>query len=281
MQIPLLVQITLTFVLFTSAAPHRDSRIKARDGLVHPHPRDTFRLFHGTPDASTLVLPNSVDLSRAMPTGDFHHVSEVPRGFYMTDSIVAAAQFACFGDPEEEEAPDSVEVIGGFKIILSSIMALIPAPRISVDWNWGLTILLSCTVDTTNPAQPAVAAILQNNVMIAGPMNLAEDVDLTNFFQQYAVIDQATANSPALVFQARHRNILCQSVPFAQALSDVIYEQGQGGNPGFTALLQTLQTPNPDVASDTPVYGCNRLRKIQIIMLHNPEVNVRKEHSLG
>jgi hypothetical protein len=54
----------------------------------------------------------------------------------MTDSIVAAAQFACFSELEEAEAPDSVEVVGGFKIILSSIMVLIPAPRISVDWNW-------------------------------------------------------------------------------------------------------------------------------------------------
>jgi hypothetical protein len=76
-------------------------------------------------------------------------------------------------------------------------------------------------------------------------------VDLTNSFWQYAVIDQATANSPALVFQALHQNILCQSVPFGQGLSDVIYAQGQGDNPGFAALLQTLQAPNPDAASDS------------------------------
>lgn len=30
----------------------------------------------------------------------------------MTDSIVAAAQFACYQDPEEEEAPDTVNVVG-------------------------------------------------------------------------------------------------------------------------------------------------------------------------
>ncbi|KAJ6587529.1 hypothetical protein DFH09DRAFT_1074758 [Mycena vulgaris] len=89
----------------------------------------------------------------------------------------------------------------------------------------------------------AACAILTNNIMISGPMNLPADKSYTPFFRQYAVIDQPTTDEK-LKLQARHQKILCGRVELGSQLTETIYAEGQAGKPGFEAQLRMMQSRN-------------------------------------
>ncbi|KAJ7501053.1 hypothetical protein B0H11DRAFT_1993475 [Mycena galericulata] len=271
MEIPHLIPLALALALLASAVPvldmetghhglhifHAPERERATDpssspsGLIHPDPTTSFRLFHGSESVAGIVPPNHVDLSKTKRVGDFHHYSEVAGGFYMTDSLVAAAQFACYQDPDALEAPDTVEVVE-FQWTGTGVQAKLFTSQ-DDEWNSFVqynTKTPAGEVDTTNSFHIEAVDILKSNVIIAGPMNAIEDADLTKSFWQYALIDQATATSPKLQYITHHSNIFCNSVPMGAELTDAVYAQGQGGNSGFASLLQEIQTPNPDAQSD-------------------------------
>jgi hypothetical protein len=108
--------------------------------ITHPDAAGTITLFHGTTAANAAALAaGAVNLALTRGTGDFNHrpgtraaltpflcnnlkltqYSEVPGGFYLTDSLIAAAQFACFGISGQR--PVSTDVVGELVTHLSSL----------------------------------------------------------------------------------------------------------------------------------------------------------------
>ncbi|KAJ6610648.1 hypothetical protein B0H10DRAFT_2224810 [Mycena sp. CBHHK59/15] len=238
--------------LATKPAPTPETnQIKVRTGLSHPHPTGTFSLFHGAESVAELVPPDRVDLRKTQPRGDFHHVPEVPySGFYMTDSLVAAAKFACFG---EDEGPDTVEVVE-FQWTGTDISTYV-FPEEVTEWQQFVRYNMETPEGeeaTRDPFHAQALAILQHKVMIAGPMNTEDDMDLTSSFWQYALIDQMTANSNRLEYKAQYSNIFCNSMGLGvgTALMDTVYAEGQGGNPDFASRLAQLQVLNQDCLYD-------------------------------
>lgn len=52
-------------------------------------------------------------ISQNLSRLDTHHnLDRDPGGFYLTDSLVVAAQFVCYGDINEDERPKQVVVVG-------------------------------------------------------------------------------------------------------------------------------------------------------------------------
>ncbi|KAJ7182519.1 hypothetical protein C8R43DRAFT_967395, partial [Mycena crocata] len=78
-----------------------------RAGITHPRGDANIILFHATIKSSAASLVSSgVDLSRTADTGDFSRKPESDGGFYMADSLIAAAQFACY----ESQQPRTAKV---------------------------------------------------------------------------------------------------------------------------------------------------------------------------
>ncbi|KAF7357746.1 hypothetical protein MVEN_00820500 [Mycena venus] len=221
-------------------------------GITHPDAAGTITLFHGTTAANAAALAaGSVDLSRTRGTGDFNHFPEVPGGFYLTDSLVAAGQFACFGIPGSRPATaDVVEYrwTGAGRKTFTF-------PGETADW-------LAFQQFNNNPNKVVVttgpfaakAAQLFTNDMIAGPLNGPSDFLLTDDFQQYAVISQNAATN-GLQFVARHQNIICDNIPTGNGLTARLYQQGQAGNAKFNTRLAKLQDPNFRPGNGLCVFG--------------------------
>ncbi|KAJ6594310.1 hypothetical protein B0H19DRAFT_1094975 [Mycena capillaripes] len=209
-------------------------------GVTHPDATGTITLFHGTTPASGAALAaGHVDLSLTRDIGDFNHRPEVAGGFYMSDSLTAAAQFACFGIPGKRPASAAVvqyRWTGAGKQVFTF-------PGQTADWQAFQEFNNNANEDViTTGFRPKAAQLFQND-MIVGPLNGPFDTHLSNDFQQYAVIKQATENTN-LVFQQAHQNILCKNIPTGNAFTARMYQQGQAGNAKFNTRLAKLQNPN-------------------------------------
>ncbi|KAF7309314.1 hypothetical protein MIND_00301700 [Mycena indigotica] len=235
-------QAQITKALQARYAEFTLNRHEARAGLAHPSGKGRVTLFHGTDPSKAASLTAGVNLAKTAPTGDFNHKPEVPGGFYLTDSVIAAAQFACWG--AEQGEPAKVDV---FEYAWDGVGAgVFEFPGQTPDW---LEFLFyNSEEDTTrenvdDDFRAQAVEIYKNKVMITGPMNGQDDELITNEFQQYAIINQAAVTS-RLRLVARHQNIVCKNVPQADALTTTLYTKGQGGNPSFQSLLTKLQNPN-------------------------------------
>jgi len=199
-------------------------------------------LFHGTTSSNAAALEaQGVSLAKTAASGDFSHRPEVAGGFYMADSLIAAAQFACF--EAQTARPSQVDVLEYTWHGSGTKVKAFPSANKEfdsfLDYNEG-------DEDVENTSDPFHAQALEiyKNDMITGPLGGGVfDQNLTKDFQQYAVVQQAAATSK-LTLKTRHKNILCKNVPKGSALSATQYEQTQGGNPNFNAVVTALQDPN-------------------------------------
>ncbi|KAJ7798417.1 hypothetical protein B0H13DRAFT_1933652 [Mycena leptocephala] len=171
----------------------------------------------------------------------FPAACRVAGGFYMADSLIAAAQFACF--EAQTARPSQVDVLEYTWHGSGTKVKAFPSANKEfdsfLDYNEG-------DEDVENTSDPFHAQALEiyKNDMITGPLGGGVfDQSLTKDFQQYAVVQQAAATSK-LTLKTRHKNILCKNVPKGSALSATQYEQTQGGNPNFNAAVTALQDPN-------------------------------------
>ncbi|KAJ7735659.1 hypothetical protein DFH07DRAFT_967124 [Mycena maculata] len=214
--------------------------LEERASVSHPSGTGTVSLFHGASSANANALASSkVDLSKTRGTGDFNHRPEVPGGFYMSDSLVAAAQFACFGIPGQK--PAAVDVLQ-FKWSGAGVNVH-QFPGETADWR-NFQIYNSNpnpVVDTKSPFA-SLAAGIYKSAMITGPLNGPVDFDLTDSFQQYAVVSQEAADNN-LSFQQHFKNILCKNIPKGNEVTPGLYAQGQAGNAKFNTRLAKLQDP--------------------------------------
>ncbi|KAJ7504132.1 hypothetical protein B0H11DRAFT_2273342 [Mycena galericulata] len=215
--------------------------LEARASVSHPSGTGTISLFHGASSANANALASSkVDLSKTRKTGDFNHFPEVPGGFYMSDSLIAAAQFACFGIPGQ--SPAAVDVLEftwrGAGVNVHAF------PGETADWtNFQIYNSNPNPVVNTNSPFAALAAGIYKSEMITGPLNGPVDFDLTDSFQQYAVVSQEAADNN-LTLEQHFKNILCKNIPKGNELTPGLYAQGQAGNAKFNTRLAKLQDPN-------------------------------------
>ncbi|KAJ7084530.1 hypothetical protein B0H15DRAFT_385285 [Mycena belliarum] len=225
------------------------SRIKARAGVSHPSGTGTTTLFHGTTALSAAALEaQGVRLERTAGRGDFSHRPECDGGFYLTDSLIAAAQFAC----HERQQPrgDQVDVLEFTWRGAGMTIKAFPSANQEFDdfleYNEGPDVDDEEDVENfEDPFHDEAREIYDNSDIITGPLppDGLFDVDLNKaLFRQYAVIKQDAADNN-LELTARHRSILCKNVPKNTALTAQMYEELQGGNPKFKVALLSLQDP--------------------------------------
>ncbi|KAJ2933916.1 hypothetical protein H1R20_g3154, partial [Candolleomyces eurysporus] len=180
--------------------------------LIHPAGNQKFPLFHGTIPANEAAL-KVPDLSKSHTEGDLHTKCG---GLYLTDSLIAAAQFVCH---QIGKAPtDKVHVL-------------------MYDWSPPASIKIHET--KTVAEQNAAAQTCKAYDMLTGPMyNEITDKHLTKDFWQYALINQKIATD-----NLKYRQtfvIPCTKVHKGRDLPSTDYEKGQGLNPGFSAYAKTL-----------------------------------------
>jgi len=180
-------------------------------------------LFHGTNTPENAeAMQAKVDLSKTSSVGDLHFKKRVGGtcngGLYLTDSVIAAAQFACYNKRAQT------------------------AYVLEYDWD-----PKSHNVYEFAPTDTLSRAMCQQYDMVTGPMNKpVSDDDLTPSFWQYAIVNQATATD-GLKYVTTH-TIPCKketgrdNVPRSNALTDDVYSLGQRANPGFDGLLTSLTT---------------------------------------
>ncbi|KAJ7448903.1 hypothetical protein FB451DRAFT_1288115 [Mycena latifolia] len=195
------------------------ARIKARANVRHPSGTGNIILFHGTsPTGAAALEAQGVDLSKTASRGDFSHRPESDGGFYMTDSLIAAAQFAC----HEHTIPRGAEVD------VLGIMSVKAFPSANAEFDDFLEYNEGPDTDSEDvPNEDDPFHVDLNKVL----------------FHQYAVIKQAAADSN-LVLTTRHRTIFCKNVPKKTALTAEMYTNTQGGNANFATAVAALQDPD-------------------------------------
>ncbi|KAJ7465869.1 hypothetical protein FB451DRAFT_417678 [Mycena latifolia] len=145
-------------------------RLNTRAGVKHPSARGTISLFHGTTaqNAASLVAQGPL-LSLTAAAGDFSHSPEVEGGFYMSDSLATAAQFACH--EALNRSPAQVDVIEytwhGSGVGVHEFLAQTPEWAAFVEYNLGN----ADNVEATNDPFHAQALQIYRSAMISGPMN--------------------------------------------------------------------------------------------------------------
>ncbi|KAJ6571006.1 hypothetical protein DFH09DRAFT_1362591 [Mycena vulgaris] len=188
--------------------------IRAR-ALRHPSGQGTIKLFHGTKAANTRLLRSEgIQLDKTVSSGDFHHRPEVAGGFYLADSLIAAAQFSCH--ELNQGSPTQVDVLeftwSGADFAVHEFGGETQEWEDFQDYNAG-------DEDVENFEDPfrAQAVEIFKNDMITGPMAggflgascqhrtshatlissffRVPDKDLTPDSFQYTVVTQAAADS--------------------------------------------------------------------------------------
>jgi len=216
------------------------SRLNKRDSpVIHPSGKNTITLFHGTsPDNARSIEDNGILLAKTKKSGDFHslELGSNAGGMYFTDSLAAAAQFACYGVPRGKR-PERVDVLeyswtpGSFHIHELDTA--------------GYENLMHVNAFIPGANKNEAKKIMKDSDMITGPMNVVGTDDLlTKDFWQYAIIKQEAVSGLHRV--TTHRNIICARVPQRTGLTSDIYRKGQKSprknDAEFSALLKVFQT---------------------------------------
>ncbi|KAJ7085108.1 hypothetical protein B0H15DRAFT_931848 [Mycena belliarum] len=206
-----------------------------------------------------------MQLSFGNAAGEFHKRPDIEGGVYLTDSLVSAAQFACYA--VEGETPEKVEVL---EFLWKGEGIAVYDFKTSDDPNYHKFLNYNGGLDDSFKKE---AAKIYENAMITGYGHCARSEyvlnegfhspmiqnipgggdDLTDLFWQYAIVKQA-AISHALEFKEHYSNIYCSSIPFGETLSARMYAEGQGGNPAFAKRLAKLQNPKYHPKSSKVVF---------------------------
>jgi hypothetical protein len=200
-------------------------KVKRAGSVTHPSGKKDIVLFHGTLETSSVTsIEKGVKLSATPNDGDLHHPVEeiVDGGFYMSDSLVGAAQNVCQLSSEQNQIVNVVELKwNGAKLDVKDYPA---------GTNWDKI-----------KADGTLTAALRSNVMITGPQNSKGlDDHLTKYSWQYAVVKQTAATSN-LKYVTVHK-ISCSAIPIADQAGDetmsTLYSSGQRTNPAFDQLVK-------------------------------------------
>ncbi|KAJ3899230.1 hypothetical protein F5879DRAFT_926396 [Lentinula edodes] len=232
----------------TSIIGSNHSNKSKRADVQHPAGKSNVVLFHGTYSiASATALKSEVNLELSAKHGDLHStmVSGVNGGFYLTDSLLAAGQFAC-RDVEPKAYILQYEWTG----------ASLPVK----DYKAGGDFKAYLEYEKyAYPRNAALDQVMKDNVMISGynlfsskwefstlaqflslrPMN-ARGVDdcLSDDFWQYDLIKQQAATSNLKYITTYE--VVCSAVPDGNNLNDVLYSASQKSSPVFPEMVKQL-----------------------------------------
>ncbi|KAH8806779.1 hypothetical protein DL96DRAFT_597743 [Flagelloscypha sp. PMI_526] len=266
-----LPQLPRTIIQTNTSGFIHDSRnllSKSRNFMIqHPTGREKLVLFHGTRIEKLGDFDKGVILDRGGNEGmrgDFHSsfvtnddTIQIEGGFYLTDSLATAAQFACYRDVVDTPIPWKVAVLSfswsgeeiqdRVRVWMSTddVYTKEPGSKAAshgqfVDFN-----LLNLepedrrnkykegkggiNEDGDEALYNTMEGILIDHDMISGPMTLEEDLDLTPDFWQYAIIRQATVDA-RLKRLITYEDIYCDNVPRGDELND-FYDAGKIADP--------------------------------------------------
>jgi len=212
------------------------SYLVKRAPVTHPSAAHaTLTLFHGTAEQKHVdsIIKHGMKLSLTKKTGDFnsHEIGGLEGGAYFTDSLAAAAQFACFGS--HTQSPATVHVLeftwnpAGHHVHEFS--------GETAEWK----NLMNANAHITGADVAKAKKIMLDNDMISGPMNAGPvDTKLTKDFWQYAIIKQKAIDT-GLRHVHTHDHIQCKKVA---KLSATGYLQGQKANPKFAHFVENLES---------------------------------------
>jgi len=191
--------------------------------LVHPSGKQALTLFHGTSNKEGAeAMAHKVDLAKTHNCGDLHHHTKgADGGAYFTDSVIAAAQYACHRD-EYQHSPT-------------------PADAYVLEFTWTPG---TSTVYEFHSVKDLTDDKCHENDMITGPMrDDLVDVGLTREFWQYAIVKNGALVGLKYV---KTYTIPCngasgENVPKADKLTSAMYEEGQKTNSGFSSFVTQLE----------------------------------------
>ncbi|RXW24328.1 hypothetical protein EST38_g1529 [Candolleomyces aberdarensis] len=195
--------------------------LRKRAGVSHPDGKSSVVLFHGTSTQAFAESLKNPDLTKTYITGDLHSNSHgVCGGFYLTDSLIAAAQFVCHSQ-DAPTVPTTAYVL-------------------SYQWTPPTGLKLYSYPDSAKP-KDIKDDQCKSHGMITAPMHvLPMDKDLTMDFRQYAIVQQSllTGNLKYL----KTYTIPCANVYKGANLPSEEYVMGQASSPDFATYSQQLQT---------------------------------------
>ncbi|KAK7450565.1 hypothetical protein VKT23_012874 [Stygiomarasmius scandens] len=201
-----------------------------RAGVTHPPGKSNVVLFHGTEDPqSAAALKKTVDLS-VIKNGDYHStaVDGVDGGFYLTNSLFAAAQFAC----------RKLE-LKAYILEFQWNGASLPVKEYKEGAEYQAFLDYEKHEDATT-RNAALDQVMKDNAMISGPMNApGADDYLSKYFWQYAVIKQEAASNN-LKYIMTHE-ISCSAIPIGEEVDDTLYSAGQKSSLDFDNKVKALK----------------------------------------
>ncbi|TEB36776.1 hypothetical protein FA13DRAFT_1727128 [Coprinellus micaceus] len=173
-------------------------------------------------DAESII--ERVDISMSAEIGDFHRTQPGCEGaFYLTDSIVAAAQFVCY---EGRGAPEIATVLK---------FQWTPPPGLKV-----------------KPFTRTGDDIVDNSRTVRPPMDGPDDVNLTKHFYQYSIVKQSAADK-GLKYQEKYV-FECKDIPKGKdAIAAKDYVRGQGKDMNdFLQYVKQLKVSALDLGFGKP-----------------------------
>lgn len=192
--------------------PKGNRLIKRSDPVIHPLGDKPMILFHGTVSTEAKAV-EKIDLEKTHKAGDLH---KKMHAFYLTDSVVAAAQFVCWRVGHKVQFPPEVHVL-------------------QYSWNPPAGLKVHNFKDLKSVADDKSKDIH----LRTGPMyNPPTDAFLTKDFWQYALVDQDMINK-GLTYTTTYK-IPCKNVYKGRDLPSDDYTKGQGSNPDFSKYVQGL-----------------------------------------
>ncbi|TEB33402.1 alpha/beta-hydrolase [Coprinellus micaceus] len=199
-----------------TTAPSGKQRLVKRTAVTHPAGNQPAILFHGTKKeyATSAQKP---DLKKTHPSGDLHHNKNgcVEGGMYLTDSVIAAAQYVChrFGQPN----PDTAYIL-------------------KYQWTPPAGVKVHTFPADATPDDSQCGA---HDMVTSAMHSLPWDKDLTTDFWQYAIVKQNVMDTNLKYLETYV--IPCANVHKGADLDADDYIKGQGANPGFTAIFGMKQ----------------------------------------
>jgi len=217
--------------------PNAPRRLQIR-ALDHPSPKDAIHLFHGTTDAKKAdnIFKDGFDIGKAAFVGDFHQSPVL--GAYLTDSIYAAAQFACYPSTVTVPANVKANTVHIVEFSWDGDSSVFEFTSKSDDWRK----FEQYNLEFKEPKISNHDEIL-TKLMVSGPMEGLADVHLTPSFWQYAALGKRTTGYSSKLKPVKiHKNIVCGNVPAGKDLTDEIYATGQfSDDSSLSAVVTTLQ----------------------------------------
>lgn len=191
-----------------------------RTATTHPSGKAATTLFHGTATQENANSAKVPDLSKTHASGDYHkRGGGCDGGFYLTDSLFAAAQFTCYAPAALGGKNPSIAYVNQYK------------------WSPPATLKHKAFSSAGSAIDAEATAACKTTDLLEGPMNGMFDKEMHKDFYQYTITNQKTAGY--LAFEKQYI-IPCANIASGKQLDSLLYQKGQASNAEFAAYANQL-----------------------------------------